>query len=94
MTRLTLSDFGILYDALAAKQASVPVKLLRRFKEEMYTYVVTSKPGPLMKVGQIDDKILMKIALPSLLAFLILVNEDCKASFMQMNGIVVSSWET
>lgn len=56
MTRLTLSDFGILYDALAAKQASVPVKLLRRFKEEMYTYVVTSKPGPLMKVGQIDDK--------------------------------------
>lgn len=56
MTRITLSDFGILYDALAAKQASVPVKLLRRFKEEMYTYVVTSKPGPLMKVGQIDDK--------------------------------------
>ena len=56
MTRLALSDFGILYDALAAKQASVPVKLLRRFKEEMYTYVVTSKPGPLMKVGQIDDK--------------------------------------
>ncbi len=56
MTRLTLSDFGILYDALVAKQAAVPVKLLRRFKEEMYTYVVTSKPGPLMKVGQIDDK--------------------------------------
>lgn len=56
MTRLALSDFGILYDALSAKQASVPVKLLRRFKEEMYTYVVTSKPGPLMKVGQIDDK--------------------------------------
>ena len=56
MTRLTLSDFSILYDALAAKKASVPVKLLRRFKEEIYTYAVTSKPGPLMKVANLDDK--------------------------------------
>lgn len=56
MTRLTLSDFGILYDALAAKKASTPVKLLRRFKEEIYTYAVTSKPGPLMKVANLDDK--------------------------------------
>ena len=56
MTKLTLSDFSILYDALAAKRAAIPVKLLRRFKDEMYTFVVTSKPGPLLKVGQIDDK--------------------------------------
>lgn len=56
MTRLTLSDFSILYDALAAKKASVPVKLLRRFKEEIYTYAVTSKPGPLLMVADLDDK--------------------------------------
>ena len=56
MTRLTLSDFGILYDALAAKKASIPVKMLRRFKEEIYTYAVTSKPGPLLMVADLDDK--------------------------------------
>lgn len=56
MTRLTLSDFGILYDALAAKRASIPVKLLRRFKEEIYTYAITSKPGPLLNVANVDDK--------------------------------------
>ena len=56
MTRLTLSDFGILYDALAAKKASIPVKLLRRFKEEIYTYAITSKPGPLLNVANVDDK--------------------------------------
>ena len=56
MTRLTLSDFGILYDALAAKRASIPVKILRRFKEEIYTYAITSKPGPLLNVANVDDK--------------------------------------
>lgn len=56
MTKLVLSDFGILYDALAAKKASVPVKILRRFKEEIYTYAITNKPGPLLKVGNLDDK--------------------------------------
>lgn len=56
MTRLTLSDFSLLYDALAAKKAAIPVKILRRFKEEIYTYAVTSKPGPMLKVANIDDK--------------------------------------
>ena len=55
MTKVTLENFGLLYDALAAKKASVPVKLLRRFKEEIYTYVVTSEPGPMMQVAPLDD---------------------------------------
>ena len=55
MTKVSLSDFGLLYDALAAKKAGIPVKLLRRFKEEIYSYVITSKPGPLMQVAPLDD---------------------------------------
>ena len=55
MTKVTLEDFGLLYDALAAKKASIPVKILRRFKEDIYTYVVTSEPGPTMEVAPLDD---------------------------------------
>ncbi|MCI5499229.1 MAG: SIR2 family protein [Clostridiales bacterium] len=56
MTKLTLEDFGLLYDALAAKKAALPVKLLRRFKEDIYTYIVTTKPGPLLQVAAIDNE--------------------------------------
>lgn len=55
MTAIVLSDFGILYEALAAKSAGCPVKLLRRFKDEIYTYVVTTKPGAMLKVAKLDD---------------------------------------
>ena len=56
MTKLTMEDFGLLYDALSAKKAALPVKLLRRFKEDIYTYVVTTKPGPLLKVTAVDNE--------------------------------------
>lgn len=56
MTKLTLEDFGLLYNALAAKRAALPVKLLRRFKEDIYTYAVTSEPGPLLQVAAIDNE--------------------------------------
>ena len=56
MTKLTLEDFGLLYNALAAKKAALPVKLLRRFKEDIYTYAVTSEPGPLLQVASIDNE--------------------------------------
>lgn len=55
MTKIALQDFSILYDALAAKVSAISVKLLRRFKEEIYTYVITSKPGPTMQVASLDD---------------------------------------
>lgn len=55
MTAIILSDFGILYEALAAKSAGCPVKFLRRFKDEIYTYVVTTKPNAMMRVAKLDD---------------------------------------
>lgn len=55
MTKITLSDFGILYDALSVKKAAFPVKLLRRFKDELYTFALTQQPGPTMQVTTLDD---------------------------------------
>lgn len=56
MTKVSLSDFGILYDALSAKRASFPVKLLRRFKDDLYTFVLTQQPGPAMRVAPLEDE--------------------------------------
>ena len=56
MTKLTLSDFGILYHALAAKKAALPMKILRCFQEDIYTFAITREPGPLLQVANIDDE--------------------------------------
>lgn len=55
MTRVTLANFSLLYDSLAVKRAHIPVKMLRRFKEDIYTYVITSQPTPTMQVAPLDD---------------------------------------
>ncbi len=58
MTKVTLDDYSLLYRALAAKKASIPVKVLRRFKEDIYTFVVTSEPGPMMQVAPLDSPLI------------------------------------
>ena len=55
MTKVTLSDFALLYEALSVKKAAFPVKLLRRFKDELYTFALTQQPGPMMQVTALDD---------------------------------------
>lgn len=55
MTKITTDNYKLLFDALGTKKAGISVKLLRRFKEEIYTYVVTSEPGPLMQVAELED---------------------------------------
>lgn len=55
MTKVVLSDFRMLYDALSIKKAALPVKLLRRFKDELYTFALTQQPGPTMQVAALDD---------------------------------------
>lgn len=55
MTKITLSDFSLLYDALSVKKAALPVKMLRRFKDELYSFALTQQPGPTMRVAALDD---------------------------------------
>lgn len=56
MTKISLSNFEILYDCLTAKKMAIPVKMLRLFKESLYTFVLTSKPGPMMQVADLNSK--------------------------------------
>lgn len=55
MRKVVLSDFMPLYAAIGNKQAKLPVRILRRFKEELYTYVVTNTPTATLRVASIDD---------------------------------------
>lgn len=56
MTKVTVADFSILYDALSVKKAALPVKILRRFKDELYTFALTKEPGTTMQVASLDDR--------------------------------------
>lgn len=56
MTKITLSDFGLLYDALSKKKAAFPVKILRRFKDDLYSFVLTNEPNETMRVAPLDDE--------------------------------------
>lgn len=56
MTKIQLANFNLLFEALTTQKAALPVKVLRRFKEELYTYAITKKPGPLLHVADIDDE--------------------------------------
>lgn len=55
MTKVTLSDYSLLYRALAMRRVKLPVKLLRRFKQDLYKYVITSSPTSTLRVAPIDD---------------------------------------
>lgn len=55
MTKIILSDFGILYDAFVGKKTAFPVKILRRFKDDLYTFVLTREQRPQMLVAPLED---------------------------------------
>ena len=54
-TIVCLSDFSLLYDALAQKKAAMPVKMFRLFKQEFYNYVLTNTPTANLRVRDLDD---------------------------------------
>ncbi len=56
MTKIMLSDFGVLYEELSKKRAAFPVKLLRRFKDDLYNFVITSEPTEKMRVAPLEDE--------------------------------------
>lgn len=56
MTKVSLSDFGILYEALSKKKAAFPVKVLRRFKDDLYNFILTNEPTETMQVAPLEDE--------------------------------------
>lgn len=55
MKKITLDDFMLLYKALEDKRAKLPVRILRRFKQEIYNYTLTNEPTANLRVASIDD---------------------------------------
>lgn len=56
MSKITLSRFLPLYTAIGNKRAELPVRILRRLKQELYSYVVTNTPTATLRVASIDDE--------------------------------------
>lgn len=55
MKKIQLEDYLLLYNALKGKKAKLPVRLLRRFKQELYNYTITNIPTSNLRVAAIDD---------------------------------------
>lgn len=55
MKKIQLEDYMLLYSALQGKKAKLPVRLLRRFKQELYNYTITNVPTSNLRVAEIDD---------------------------------------
>lgn len=55
MSKIRLKNFIPLYSALENKKVKLPVKILRRFKQELYTYTLTNTPTANLRVASIDD---------------------------------------
>lgn len=55
MRKITLSDFMPLYIAIGHKRAKLPVRILRKFKQELYSYVITNTATATLRVAPIED---------------------------------------
>lgn len=56
MKKITLSDFMLLYNELDSIRAKLPVRILRRFKKELYEFTLTSTPTGKLRVASIEDE--------------------------------------
>lgn len=56
MRKIVVDDFKLLYKALEGKRAKLPVRILRRFKQELYDFTVTSMPTANLRVASIEDE--------------------------------------
>lgn len=56
MTNVKLDDFSLLYKAIEGKKSKLPVRLLRRFKEELYDFTITNVPTKGMRVAFLEDE--------------------------------------
>lgn len=55
MKKIVLSDFMLLYRALDLKKTKLPVRMLRKFKQELYEYTITALPTGTLRVASIED---------------------------------------
>lgn len=86
MKRIQLSDYSLLYHALRGKKASVPVRILRRFKEDLYEFTITNEPTSELRVAYIDDD---RISDDDLV---LAIGKKSAFSIKGLKGISVDEW--
>ena len=74
MTLLKTNNFALLFEAFLKKKHTLPVKILRLFKNELYEYTISNTPTSKINIAGIDnpnindDELVLAIAAPSTLA--------------------------
>ena len=56
MKKIVVEDFKLIYKALEGKKSKLPVRILRRFKQELYDFTVTNMPTASLRVASIEDE--------------------------------------
>ncbi len=56
LKKIVMDDFGLLYGELKAKQSKLSVRLLRRFKQELYDFTITNEPTGNLRVAALEDQ--------------------------------------
>lgn len=56
MRKVTVDNFMIIYNALEGKRAKLPVRVFRRFKQELYNFTVSNVPTANLRVASIEDE--------------------------------------
>lgn len=54
-TKITIDDFSVLYDILSSHKQKIPVGIMRKFKNEFYSFVKTRTPTESIIVADIED---------------------------------------
>lgn len=56
MKKIVVEDFKLVYKALEGKKSKLPVRILRRLKQELYDFTVTNMPTASLRVASIEDE--------------------------------------
>ncbi len=86
MTKIKLKDFNILYNEIGKRKNKIPVRILRKLKEEFYEYIITNTPTAQIRVASIDDKRIEDEDLA------ISIGKISELSLKGLNGLTANEW--
>lgn len=85
MTQLETNNFKLIYEPLTEKQAAMPVKLLRFFKDQFYNFTLTNQPSKHIFVNAFDPNVPLDQLCCS-------IGQNSKFSRHGLNGIEAEQW--
>lgn len=56
MTRIVVKDFRMIFKALEGNKSKIPVRILRRFKQDLYDFIVKNEAKDTMQVADLNDQ--------------------------------------